>query len=61
MIIDLEIASSLIAFCEENQNADLGDCVDFVCYTFDMDCTDELIDAVFDFTKDFDLQPVDVF
>lgn len=48
MILDLDIASELFAFCEEFQNADLNDCVDFICDRFDLDCTDDLIDAVAD-------------
>ena len=49
MILDLDIASELIAFCDEFENADLNDCVDFICEKFDLDATDNLIDEVADF------------
>ena len=31
-----------------NNHTDLNDCVDFVCFQFDLDATDELIDFVAD-------------
>jgi hypothetical protein len=49
MLLDLEIASELIGFMSNFENADLNDCVDFICEKFDVDATDELIDAVADF------------
>lgn len=49
MILDLDIASELIAFCDEFQHADLNDCVDFICEKFDIDATDDLIDEVAEF------------
>ncbi len=49
MTIDLDIASSLIAFMDEFPQADLNDCVDFVCASFNLSATDELIDEIADF------------
>jgi hypothetical protein len=38
------------ALCEFmcNNHTDLNDAVDWVCYTFDLDATDELIDQIAD-------------
>jgi len=58
LLIDLDIASSLIGFAMDNPHADLNDCVDFVCEAFDMDCTDSLIDAVHDFMVECDAEEV---
>ncbi len=42
-----DITPTLLEFmC--NNHTDLNDCVDFVCYTFDLDATDELIDQIAD-------------
>jgi hypothetical protein len=49
MILDLEMTSELFGFMNDFENADLNDCVNFICDKFDMNCTDELIDAVADF------------
>ena len=42
MILDLDLASDLFGFLDEFQNADLNDCVDFICEKHDIDATDEL-------------------
>jgi hypothetical protein len=49
MTLDLEMTSELIGFMNDNNHADLGDCVDFICDKFDVSATDELIDTVADF------------
>ncbi len=42
-----QIAPSLRDYLCNNQT-DLNDTVDWVCYTFDLDATDELIDQIAD-------------
>lgn len=42
-----QIAPSLRDFLCNNQT-DLNDAVDWVCYTFDLDATDDLIDQIAD-------------
>jgi hypothetical protein len=42
-----EIAPDLRDFLCNNQT-DLNDAVDWVCYTFDLDATDDLIDQIAD-------------
>ena len=49
MILDLDLASDLFGFLDEFQNADLNDCVDFICEKHDIDATDELIDEIAEF------------
>jgi predicted esterase len=49
MVLDLDLASDLFGFLDEFQNADLNDCVDFICEKHDIDATDELIDEIADF------------
>ena len=49
MTLDLEMTSELIGFMNDFENADLNDCVDFICDKFDMSATDELIDQIADF------------
>ncbi len=49
MTLDLEMTAELIAFMNDFENADLNDCVDFICDKFDMSATDELIDQIADF------------
>jgi hypothetical protein len=49
MTLDLEMTAELIGFMNDFENADLNDCVDFICDKFDMSATDELIDQIADF------------
>lgn len=42
-----QIAPALCDFMCNNQT-DLSDAVDWVCYTFDLDATDDLIDQIAD-------------
>ena len=49
MTLDLEMTAELIGFMNDFENADLNDCVDFICDKFDINCTDELIDSIADF------------
>ena len=44
---DSQIAPALRDFMCNNQT-DLNDAVDWVCYTFDLDATDELIEQIAD-------------
>ena len=46
-LFDLDIAPALRDFMGSNL-CDLNDCVDWVCYTFDVDATDFIIDRVAD-------------
>jgi len=46
-LFDLDIAPALRDFMGSNL-CDLNDCVDWVCYTFDIDATDFIIDRVAD-------------
>ena len=46
-MFDLEIAPALRDFMGNNF-CDLNDCVDWVCYTFDIDATDFIIERVAD-------------
>ena len=46
-MFDLEIAPALRDFMGGNI-CDLNDCVDWVCYTFDIDATDFIIERVAD-------------
>ncbi len=43
----IDFAPALRDFMCDN-TCDLGDAIDWVCYTFDVPATDELIDAVAD-------------
>ena len=49
MTLDLDLASEIISFMNNFENADLNDCVDFICEKFDISATDELIDEIADF------------
>jgi hypothetical protein len=49
MTLDLELTAELIGFMNDFENADLNDCVDFICEKFDISATDELIDEIADF------------
>jgi hypothetical protein len=49
MTLDLDLASEIISFMNDFENADLNDCVDFICEKFDISATDELIDEIADF------------
>ena len=44
---DSQIAPALRDFMYSN-HTDLNDAVDWVCYTFDLDATDDLIDQIAD-------------
>lgn len=48
-ILDLEMTAELIGFMNDFENADLNDCVDFICDKFNISATDDLIDQIADF------------
>ena len=45
-MLNVNMTSKLIQFCDDNQHATLEDCVDFICATFDLDATDALINSL---------------
>ena len=51
-MFDLDIAPALRDFMGSNL-CDLGECIDWVCYTFEVPATDFLVDRIADEFEEF--------